>query len=330
MFGLDKLKLVMDLDDIEITNEEAFIKKVVGDELLGLSFKQTEPFSLTIKIDYRHDEAVVEFTGKVLLSDYHNLIRLSNIKDCFENINALGICKIKNYLTAQVVKCDITNNYLIINIRKLSEFLRSNLSSYRKYIARDLNNGNFIVEKNVTSKQCKKRLSIYDKFMEMNKAENRAFINNYYDGENPFVYNNSNNCRFELNLNSKEQIRTSLNTTDTKLLTVLLSAQRVNPIYDFLTEIIDKNASPDSQISKVKDYHIALTLKDCDYDIKKVEAKLKPMYSKGTKMRAVLIPYKKMLKEIQHGEQQGYTRDEILNLVRTETQITPKLILDNM
>lgn len=330
MYGIDKLKLVMNLNDIDIINEEVFIKKVEKDELIGLSYNQKEPFSLMIKIDYENEEAVVEFTGKVLLSNYHSLIRLSNIKECFENINSLGICKIRNYLNAKVVKCDITNDYLVVNIKKLSEFLRGNLSSYRKYIARDLNNGNFVIEKNVTTKQCKKRLSIYNKFWEMEKAENRKFIDDYYNGENPFVFGNSNNCRIELNLNSKEQIRSSLKITDTKLFIVLRSAQSVNPIYDFLSEIIDKKASFDSHISKIKDYHLSLTLKDCDYDIKKVEARLKPMYSKGTKMRAVLKPYKKMLEEIQLGEQKGYTRDEVLNLVRKETQITNRLILDNM
>lgn len=324
MFGLDKVKLIMSLEDIDIINEDSFIKNVERDELTGLTFKQTEPFSLTIKIDYRDNEAVVEFTGKVLLSDYHNLIRLGNIKRCIENINALGICTIKSYMSADVAKTDITNDAHVEDVKELSDFLSSNLSSHKKYVARELNNGNFIVEKNVTSKQCKKRLTIYNKFREMYKAENRQFLEKYYNDENPFVHNN---CRFELNLNSKEQIRSSLHVSDTKLKTVLLAAQAVNPIYDFLSDIIDEDATSVNKGSKVKDYYIALVLKDCDYDIKKVEARLKQYYSKGTKMRAVMKPFKKMLAEIKEYPVKC-TRDTVLNLIKKDTQVTTKQILE--
>lgn len=94
MFGIDKLKLVMDADNVEIIREDMFIKKVIDGELIGLSFEKRDPFSLKIKIDYIKNEAVIEFTGKILLSEYHNLIRLSNISEAFDNIHALGICRI--------------------------------------------------------------------------------------------------------------------------------------------------------------------------------------------------------------------------------------------
>lgn len=324
MFGYDKLKLVMDIENINVINEVAFDKKIAGNEIVGLMYEQREPFSLKIKIDYNQGEAVVEFTGKALLSEYHNLIRLSNIRTAISNINTIGICEIKNYMSAEVVKCDCTIDVYNPNVKGISDFINSNLSSYKKYNGRYLSNGNFIVEKNVTTKQCKKRLTIYNKFIEMEKAKHRKFLKEYYADENPFV---SKNCRVELNLNTKEQIRSSLHLTNTKLVNVLLSAQRINPIYDFLNKVISEDATSVVRGSKISDYYTELVLKDCNYDIKKVDAKLRLYYSKGTKMRAVLKRYKEMLSAIDE-KQSEYTRDTILYLVKTETQITPKMILE--
>jgi hypothetical protein len=321
MFGLDKLKLVMDVEDVEVINENVFEKRIVEGEIIGLTFEQKVPFLLKIKIDYNQREAVVEFTGKALLSEYHKLIRLNNIKVVIDNINAIGVCKINNYMSADVLKTDCTIDVYYPYVRGISDFINSNLSNYRKYVGRYLDNGNFIVEKNVTTKQYKKRLTIYNKFIEMEKAKHRNFLKKYYDGENPFVHNN---CRFELNLNSKEQIRSSLHITNTKLKNVLLAAQDVNPIYDFLNKIISEDVTSVVEGSKINDYYTALVLKDCDYDIKKVEAKLRMYYSKGTKMRTVLKRYKQML-SIMNNKHSKYTRDEILSLVKTETQITQRV-----
>lgn len=326
MFGLDKLKLVMSLDDIEVINEDVFIKKEARDELVGLSYKQTVPFSLTIKIDYCQNEAVIEFTGKVLMSDYHNLIRLSNISTCIENINALGVIVIKSYRTSDVVICDITNDYDYFNVRGLSEHIQCNLSSYKKFVPRILPNGNFAIEKNVASKQYKKRLTIYNKFAEMNKAKNHGFLQRYYDGENPFVHKC---CRFELNLNSQKQIRSALHVSDTKLITVLLAAQSVNPIYEFLSEILCEDVVSKEVTNTVEDLKRYALLHMCNFDIARVRAELDARKSKGTKMRAMIKPYQEMLASMNDNPNE-LSRDYILNLVKTNTQITPAMICQSI
>ena len=326
MFGFDKLKLVMSLDDIEVINEDVYIRKEVRDELVELSYKQTEPFSLTIKIDYRQEEVVIEFTGKVLMSDYHNLIRLSNISSCIENINALGVIVIKSYRTSDVVKCDITNDYDYVNVRGLSEYIECNLSGNKKYVPRNLMNGNFVVDKNVVTNQCKKRLTIYNKFAEMNMAKNRSFLHRYYGGENPFVHKC---CRFELNLNSKQQIRSSLHVSDTKLITLLLAAQSVNPIYEFLSEILCEDVVSKEVTNTVEDLKRYALLYMCNFDLSRVRAELNARKSKGTKMRAMLKPYQQMLASLNDNPNK-LSRDYILNLVKTNTQITPAMICQSI
>ena len=62
MFGYDKLKLVMDAEDIVVIDEFAFEKRIVEDEIVSLTFEQQEPFLLKIKIDYNGKDQSPSFT----------------------------------------------------------------------------------------------------------------------------------------------------------------------------------------------------------------------------------------------------------------------------
>ncbi len=59
-----------------------------------------------------------------------------------------------------------------------------------------------VIEKNVISRKTKKRMTIYDKAKEMDKAKNRSFVE-VYQLEHAF----DNTSRFELNLNSQSDTR---------------------------------------------------------------------------------------------------------------------------
>ena len=324
MFGIDKVKLILDLEDVEIIHDEVFTQKVVEDELVESSFNMEEPFSLMIKKNYRRRESVIEFTGKILESDYHRLIRLDNIHRCFDNIHKLGICKISHYLSADVVLCDVTNDYHVFSIKDLTDFIAGNLSSYRKYKTTPYRNGNFTIETTANSKQYKRRLTIYDKGKEMYMAKNKEFLSAYYDDVNPFVKKG----RFELNLKSKHQIRSSLHIKDTKLLTVLLSAQSVNPIFDFLSEVIreeDVTFQKSNNGNQIYQYLRYCALVVNDFDMEKLDAVIRPLCSKGTKVNSVLKPFRQMIDEMK-ADTGTYNRDKLLDLVRTEPQVTPALI----
>ena len=50
-----------------------------------------------------------------------------------------------------------------------------------------------------------------------------------------------------------------------------------------------------TESSNLRQYHISLTLKDCDYDMAKIEAKIRGLCKRGTKVTEVLKPYKEAL-----------------------------------
>ena len=134
-------------------------------------------------------------------------------------------------------------------------------------------------------------MTIYDKGKEMLKVENRRFSEAYglegaFDGI----------CRFELNLNTKEQIRNSLAIGSTKLQEVLSS--NANPIADFLDDVIEDDVLPSSMTDR-KTYVTMLILKDCDYDLEKVEAKMRQLYpSRGSNISTIMQPYRQMMEQL--------------------------------
>ena len=292
MNTFDRLKLVASIDTIRDFDESQF-EKIVKDGNTAYKFYQETPYLLVIKINYSEHEVVVEFTGKVLGKDYPKLISSATIRQCFQNINASGIINldIDAMMDADVVRCDVTKDIHVEDVPRLTRYVRNHISNYQRFICRKLPNNNLVVEKNVTTDEIKKRMTIYDKGNEMRKKANQRFVEAYglhgaFDGV----------CRFEINLNSKEQIRTSLGISDTKLESVL--ASEANPIQDFLDVVVDATSTPNT-ISDRKCYYTMLVLKDCDYDLEKVEAKMRQLYpSRGSNIKAIMQPFRQMMERL--------------------------------
>ena len=293
MITFDKLKLVADITAVVEFDDSQF-EKTEKNGSCTYKYYQDVPYLLAIKIDCPEKEVVIEFTGKILGSDYPKLISMNTIRQCFQAINSTGIVTldVEVMMDADVVKCDVTKDIQYDDIPSLTTYLRNHTSSYQRYVCRKLRNSNLVVEKNVTTRKTKKRMTIYDKGKEMQKVENRRFVEAYglqgvFDGV----------CRFELNLNSKEQIRQALGTSNTKLQAVLSTS--ANPIVDFLDDVIDDVVTTPVTMSGRKAYVTMLVLKDCDYDLEKVETKMRQLYtSRGTNISTIMQPYRQMMERL--------------------------------
>ena len=294
MITFDKLKLVADISAIRDYDETRFEIIEKNGVVAAMKFYQETPFLLRLKLDFECGEAVIEFSGKILGEDYPKLISRETIRQCFENINTLGICSFdpEILLNAEVVKCDVTRDVPTADIPGVTDYIRNHICSYLRFQCRKLRNGNLVIDKNVTSKKTKKRMTIYDKGKEMLRSQNQDFAEEHglEDAFNGMY-------RFELNLNSKEQIRKSLRIADTKLMTVL--SADANPILEFLDEVVQPGEGTTTMTDK-KSYMTMLVLKDCGYDLEKVEAKMRELYrSKGTSICKVMEPYRKMMEQME-------------------------------
>ena len=290
MLKFDKIKLVTNIEDIEILDERQFNLTYKDNQISAMKFYQEIPYLLNIKIDFEASEVVIEFTGKILKSDYKKLISIETIRQCFDNINEMGFCYINIDAIlkhAQVVKCDVTKDITDIDTPQLTSYIRGNLSNYQNYQCRKLRNGNLTIEKNVITKKTMKRITIYDKGKEMNRASNIRFSQDYgitdnFDGVS----------RLEMNLNSKQQIRTALGISDTNIMTVL--SAKANPILDFMQELVSVPQT-NIQVSDKKTYLAMLVLKDNDYDLAKVEAKMREFHPRGTSISKIMETYRSIL-----------------------------------
>lgn len=290
MLKFDKLKIVSSIENISCINEFEFQSIIKDGVIQEQKYSIQSPYSLYIEADYQESELILEFSGKILKDDYPNLIHRDNIHLCLSNINDLGLCKldIDGILAdGEIVKADVCQDVEYADCKALTKNLRAGVGNFKKYLVRNIGD-NFVIEKNVQTKSYKRRLTIYDKGKELQKAGNRSFISSLDNPQLLLDYFNG-KIRFELNLNSKEQIRRSLNIADTSIQSVFGSV--ATPIWDILDNAIVEIDGDDtySDIGELKNW---LLLKHCGNDLAKVEALLRNYYSKRTHISQVMKPYR--------------------------------------
>lgn len=296
LITLDKLKIIAPIDSISITDYSYFKTEITNDEIRSYSYTQQSPFLLYVEQDIEEQEIVIEFTGKILMEDYPRLISRDTIKQCFGKIHRMGFCNIdfdRVWGEGQVCKIDVSKDVAVENCQELSEYLRTHLSNNRKYQSRIIS-GNLIIEKNVTTKGLKRRLTIYDKWKELQRSENKEFLS-YLNNAEQVIEHFKGKTRFELNLNSMEAIRKSLNIKDTRLSEVLNS--EANPICDFIDAAICEDCLS-SVCNSLKERKNLAFLRDCDMDIVKVETELRNYASSSSHISQLIKPYRKLLDKI--------------------------------
>lgn len=290
MLRFDKLKIVSSIENISCINENEFQSIIKDGVIQEQKYSTQSPYSLYIEVDYRDRELILEFSGKILKDDYPNLIHRDNIHSCLSNINDLGLCvlDIESILAdGVVVKADVCQDVEYFDCKALTENLRAGVGNFKKYLVRNIAD-NFVIEKNVQTKSYKRRLTIYDKEKELQKAGNRSFILSLDNPQLLLDYFKG-KIRFELNLNSKEQIRRSLNISDTSIQSVFSSI--ATPIWDILDNAIVEKEE-DAICSDIAELKNRLLLEYCGNDLVKLEALLRGYYSKGTHISQVMKPYR--------------------------------------
>ena len=300
--------MVSTLDSVEVIDPACFCVKSQDGCVISMTLARKTPFKLHIELNYLKNEVILEFTGKVLGPDYPKLISQNTIQMCFQRINDLGFCRINpdKMMDAEVLLCDVTKDIPLADIPSFNRFIRSHVRNYLAFNCRICQKtGNLILEKNVTGKDYKRRLTIYDKQKEMKRSAGKKYMI-----ENGIEGNFNGLCRFEMNLQSKQAIRDALAITGTTLREVLQSS--TNPIEKLLADAIQEDSSPSSQ-DTWKTYWQTLVLKDCDYDLEKVEAKLREYKDSG--INRAMTPFRSIM-ETQPAGSTKWTKAKILEVVK--------------
>lgn len=214
MITFDKIKIITKIAYVTNINIDKFMIISKKGNILYYKYQQDKPYNLLVMINYQHNELILEFTGKILLDKYPSLINRDNIKDCLSEINKLDICSLDADAIIQdseVVKCDVTKDVEFEYIDKILKNIRPNIANHNKWKDKPYHGKEGITLENIAkTPKYKKRLIIYDKAKELNSANNNEFLSACSNSEKIISYF-KNKIRFELNINTMEQIRQLLN-----------------------------------------------------------------------------------------------------------------------
>ena len=294
MLCLDKVKIITSINNIKDINEDIFQTNIKGGILQYHKYQQKRPSSLLIMNNYEKNELVIEFTSKILKDNFIHLINKNNIHECFSNINQLNICTldIDNILNnSEIVKCDPVKDITFHeDMKVLKNHTNSNLSNYDKWKSKPYKNG-FTVENTVSTPRSKHRIIIYGKAKELGMADNQPFLDSLSDKEKCLSHYED-KIRIELNINTKSQIRELLNISDNQLMSVINSD--ANPILIVLNKAIKETSVNTCVVHTLKDRLHELMLKDCNFDLSKVEAEVRNFSSKNSSITKAMKPYREL------------------------------------
>lgn len=298
MLLFDKMKIAAPLQVVKVFDKDRFVEKRSFGEVISHEYKITQPSEVSIRLDYNHNEFVIAFTGKVLGDSYPSLINKNTFFECLRSIETIGGISLDKegiLNDGQVIKCDVTCDVQYSDMDGFIRFIKANLSNFDKWEISKYTKGIKLQNKVVTDVH-KKRLVIYNKEKEMQMASHKRFLDELKDRESLLSYFKG-KTRFERNLTTKESIRKALNIQGTSVLEVLNSS--ATPIGDVLKEaVIPIEEIGTSVPTSVKDFQTLAVLKQYNFDLTRIEATLRAIASKNTRMSRLMKPYKEY---VNHG-----------------------------
>lgn len=235
MLNLDSVKIQFPLDLITFKPEKfnKTIKEIEDVETISYEVKPKYLKTGIKNILVNESGGILEFSSKLIPGLYQEMMNINTIERYLNEINNLDLIKFNtsDVITSGILwSCDNTNN---VKVENVPTYINS-LCVYKyndKYKSDFFIDESIIFDKNVTTKSFKEHLTVYNKFPELLKAENKDFRNeidiNYF----------KNVLRFESRFANFELMRKSFNVKDLTLLNVLNSKEKVN--YNILNRITD-------------------------------------------------------------------------------------------
>lgn len=239
------------------------------------------PFNVYVAVSYTKQTLTLEFSSKILYANYAELISKKTIRQCLENLNGLGVCKIDIdgiLYTGCVIKADITRDIPMELTNEILSALNDNVGMYRRYKWKHYRNAGIEFSRNVKDRRSKESLKIYDKSVELtSNSESRKFLSMLDDMESIEDYF-SGITRFEITLNTNDKIREFLNIQDTYI-NKFFKAD-ANPILYMFDKIFSvKSNHIDFQRSTYNEWSMGIIYDYFHGDLKRIEQNIRNVYA---------------------------------------------------
>ena len=230
------------------------------------------PYNVYIGINNMHQSLEIEFSSKILLERYPELISKYTIRQCLENLNKLGICTIDVDGVLKhgwIIKADVTKDVDLELTDEVLTALNQNVGNYRRFKWQHYNHKGITFRKDVV--YGKEEIVVYNKYKELsnnswkfiNTLPNKQDILRYFVGK----------TRFEVKLDSERKI---------------LEHTGANGIYEFFDsidtvnraqfdKIFDMSAQPldTSKCRNWDEWAIAHLLDHFNYDLKQIDQSMR-------------------------------------------------------
>jgi len=244
-------------------------------------------------IDHQRETVVLDFTGKILLDQYPELLSIDTIQSAIREIAIRTGCTVNEHAIlddAEVLLADVTKDISLTMTPDVKQELFMSCSNVKKWRTEIHKENGIEIRKAVKNKsKCKERLSLYCKATEMLRSENKMFLLSLSDEGNALEYFQG-KTRVEYNLTSAYMIRRMLEISNRSLREVLES--KANPLLKIFRKVFDLDTTSKTisttefrVFRKRNDHYMSLVLKECGDDVHKAEEILKHFYSSRTNFR---------------------------------------------
>ena len=274
-------------------------------ELTGVYYSSKDdyhiPYNLYIAVSKPKQTLTLEFSSKILGCNYPKLISKHNIRECLENINKLGICRIDIDRILQdgcVTSADVTKDVHATLSDETLQALSVRVKNYRRYKWDYYDGEGIDFIRDVKSAKCKECIRIYKKEREIRKTKNKHFLStlpnmqevvNSFDGV----------TRFEVKLETINKVRTYLNIQDTYINEVLNA--EANPILTMFDRVFgDAPNVPYIQSATYDDFAMQMILKAYHGDMKTIEMALKQCFASRSGLSKRMDKIQQTWERMQH------------------------------
>ena len=260
-------------------------------ELISMEYhsgyhKDLTPYELNIRADYRFQKLSIEFSSKILLSDYPLLICSDTFRQCLANIGSLGICRLD--IDGIIADCYFNKLHIVKDIHlqltpSILDRLNQCTGDYRRYKWRRYDTA-ISFSRNVQAVDCRESITIYDKTAELARLSNKAFLNKTGSQEAILNYF-ADKTRLEVKLENKRKIQKAFGIANTDYHSVMNCPKNI-----VLTQF-DKIFGPSvpttgkAEINNIVDYGIWCIIRYHNFDLQRIEQEIKDinLYADKTK-----------------------------------------------
>ena len=227
------------------------------------------PYDVYIATNYIHQTLEIEFSSKILLERYPELISKDTIRQCLVNLNKLGICTIDVdgvLNNGWVIKADVTKDVDLRLTDEVLNALNQNVVNYRRFKWTHYDHKGITFTKDVV--YGKETITIYNKYKELlshsrkfvDSLPNRNEIMDYFDGKARFEIRLENVAQIKERLGVNNRIKDFFNALDT-------------PIREQFDRVFNVSAQPldTSNCKGWDEWAIAHLLDYYKYDLKRIE-----------------------------------------------------------